>query len=54
MSTHDLNKMQNLACDPFYLLPFNVPFRVTYEKIGAIQRRGFLFCSIIISYGKSS
>jgi hypothetical protein len=50
MSTRHLNKMQNLAYDPFYLPPFTVPFGVTYEKIGTIQRRGFLFCSIIMSY----
>ena len=39
MSTRDLNKMQNLAYDPFYLPLFTVPFGVTYEKIGTIQRR---------------
>src|ERR1700729_3754919 len=39
MGTRDSNKMQNLA----HLLPrlphINVPFGVTYEKIGTIQRR---------------
>src|ERR1700679_1002325 len=39
MSTRDLNKMQNLAHDPFYKPLFSVPFGVTYEKIGTIQRR---------------
>ncbi|KIM88603.1 hypothetical protein PILCRDRAFT_61810 [Piloderma croceum F 1598] len=31
--------MQNLAHDPFCLPLFSVPFGVTYEKIGTIQRR---------------
>ena len=41
MSTRDPNEMQNLAHDPSCLPLFNVPFGVTYEKIGTIQRRGF-------------
>ena len=39
MSTRDPNEIQNLAHDPSYLPLFNVPFGVTYEKIGTIQRR---------------
>ena len=39
MSTRDLNKMQNMAHDPSCLPLFSVPFGVTYEKIGTIQRR---------------
>jgi hypothetical protein len=39
MSTRDPNEMQNLAHDPSCLPLFNVPFGVTYEKIGTIQRR---------------
>ena len=38
-STRDPNKMQNLAHDPLCLPLYNVPFGVTYEKIGTIQRR---------------
>ena len=38
-STRDLNKMQNLACDLSCLSHTYVPFGVTYEKIGTIQRR---------------
>src|ERR1700735_1598462 len=39
MGTRDSNKMQNLAHHPPRLLPNDVPFGVTYEKIGTIQRR---------------
>jgi hypothetical protein len=35
--------MQNLAYDPFFLPLFTVPFGVTYEKIGTIQRRALLY-----------
>ena len=38
-STRDPNKMQNLAHDPLCLPLYTVPFGVTYEKIGTIQRR---------------
>ena len=34
-----LNKIQNLCYDHHQLLYNNVPFGVTYEKIGTIQRR---------------
>jgi hypothetical protein len=46
MSARDPNKMQNLAHDPSCLPLFSVPFGVTYEKIGTIQRRGFLLDTI--------
>src|ERR1700685_1867382 len=39
MGTRDSNKMQNLAHHPLRLLHSIVPFGVTYEKIGTIQRR---------------
>ncbi|KIM92098.1 hypothetical protein PILCRDRAFT_57052 [Piloderma croceum F 1598] len=39
MRTRDLNKIQNLAHDPFCLPLSTVPLGVTYEKIGTIQRR---------------
>ena len=48
MSTRDPNKMQNLAHDPSCLPLFSVPFGVTYEKIGMIQRRVFLLDTIFI------
>jgi len=37
--TSELNKIQNLCYDHHQLLYNNVPFGVTYEKIGTIQRR---------------
>src|SRR6202044_1644750 len=39
MGTRNSNKMQNLAHHPLRLLQCIVPFGVTYEKIGTIQRR---------------
>ena len=39
MGTRDSNKMQNLAHHPPRFLQCIVPFGVTYEKIGTIQRR---------------
>ena len=39
MVTRDSNKMQNPAHDPSCLPHNSVPFGVTYEKIGTIQRR---------------
>ena len=41
-STRDSNEMQNLACDLSCLSYNYVPFGVTYEKIGTIQRRFLL------------
>ena len=46
-STRDLNKMQNLACDLSCLSHIYVPFGVTYEKIGTIQRRVLLQDTIL-------
>src|ERR1700689_2085695 len=39
MGTRNSNKMQNLAHHPPRFLQCIVPFGVTYEKIGTIQRR---------------
>jgi hypothetical protein len=48
MVTRDSNKMQNPAHDPSCLPHNSVPFGVTYEKIGTIQRRALL-CIVKIS-----
>jgi hypothetical protein len=42
MSARNLNKMQNLAYDPFYMPLFSVPFGVTYEENGNDREKGFI------------
>ena len=37
--TRELNEMQKLGCEVPKRSVFSVPFGVTYEKIGTIQRR---------------